>query len=158
MAAHFNGLLRKFSCAAALIVAGSISLSQLALAQEKLLIEKWLDGEVKANLPKVTYDGPPITLRYSTFIPEFPIHVKAFKRLEADTNGKLIVRAYWGNTLANAQRGAFEAISGESPTSATVTLPTVQAAFISSTDCSCPSCSRRLRKRRWRQLRSIRGS
>ncbi len=69
-------------------------------------------GEVKANFPPVTYNGPPIELRYSTFIGEFPIDVKAFKRLEADTNGKLVVRAYWGNTLANMIRGPFEAVSG----------------------------------------------
>lgn len=77
----------------------------------KPLIEKWLDGEVKAKQPPVTYNGAPITLRFSTFLPNFPLYERAFKRLEADTNGKLIIRPYWGNSLANAQRGAFESIS-----------------------------------------------
>ena len=86
-----------------------------AMAAEKPLIEKWLDGEIKANYPKVTYDGAPITLKYSDFLA--PNHVMAqlrnrtFDRLEQDTNGKLMVRRFWGNTLSNAQRGAFEAIS-----------------------------------------------
>src|SRR5262245_55839864 len=94
------------------IAAASIACSNAASAQDKPLIDKWLDGEVKANFPKVTYNGPPIELRYSTFIGEFPIDVKAFKRLEAETNGKLVVKPYWGNTLANMVRGPFEAVSG----------------------------------------------
>ena len=91
---------------AAVSYAGSTS------AQEKPLIEKWLDGEVRAKFAPVTYNGPPIELRYSTFIGEFGIDVRAFKRLEAETNGKLVVKPYWGNTLANMMRGPFEAVSG----------------------------------------------
>jgi TRAP-type C4-dicarboxylate transport system substrate-binding protein len=83
-----------------------------ASAQGKPLIERWLDGEVKAGYPAVTYSGPTITLRYSSFIPGFPLYERAFKRLADDTGGKLVVRAYWGNSLADAQRGAFESISG----------------------------------------------
>jgi TRAP-type C4-dicarboxylate transport system substrate-binding protein len=100
------------SLVAATCLAASLVWTSVALAQEKPLIDKWLDGEVKAKFPPVTYNGPPIELRYSTFIGEFPIDVRAFKRLEAETNGKLSVRAYWGNTLANMVRGPFEAVSG----------------------------------------------
>lgn len=89
-----------------------VSYASGVAAQEKPLIEKWLDGEVKAKFPAVTYNGPPIELRYSTFIGEFGIDVRAFKRLEAETNGKLVVKPFWGNTLANMMRGPFEAVSG----------------------------------------------
>lgn len=81
------------------------------------LIEQWLAGDRKANYgTAVTYAGPPVTLKFSSFLAPnsslAQLHIRAFKRLEADTNGKIAVRAYWGNTLANAQRGAFEAIAG----------------------------------------------
>ncbi|MFN0302991.1 MAG: TRAP transporter substrate-binding protein [Burkholderiales bacterium] len=83
-------------------------------AQEKRLIEKWLDGEVKSKAPAVTYSGPPIQLKFSTFVAPTTVtgqlYVRAFKRLEADTNGKVVVRPFWGSTLGNAQRGAFESI------------------------------------------------
>lgn len=83
-------------------------------AQEKRLIEKWLDGEVKSKAPAVTYSGPPIQLKFSTFLAPTTmnsgIYLRAFKRLEADTNGKVQVRPFWGSTLGNAQRGAFESI------------------------------------------------
>src|SRR5262245_38151975 len=94
------------------IVIAAASFATLAQAQDKPLIEKWLDGEVKAKFPAVTYDGPRIELRYSTFIGEFGIDVKAFKLLETATNGKLAVRPFWGNTLANMMRGPFEAVAG----------------------------------------------
>lgn len=96
-------------CAAAALAA--MGSWQGALAAEKPLIEKWLDGEVKANYPAVTYDGPPIELRWATFLGEFPIDVRGFERLTADTNGKLVVRPYWGNTLTDMTRGAFESVS-----------------------------------------------
>jgi len=94
----------------------AISLVETAEAQEKQLIAKWLDGDVKANFPKITYDGPPITIRYSSFVaPNSPV-VKttevAFKRLEEASNGKLVIKPFWGNTLSNAQRGAFESVGG----------------------------------------------
>ena len=84
-------------------------------AQTKPLIEKWLDGEVKANYGKVTYDGPPITMKFSTFVaPQTAmgkLQQRTFDRLKEDTNGKIVVTPYFGSTLANAQRGAFDAVS-----------------------------------------------
>ncbi|MEP9375887.1 TRAP transporter substrate-binding protein DctP [Aquabacter sp. CN5-332] len=85
-------------------------------AGQKPLIAKWLDGEAQANFPKITYDGPPITLKYSSFVvagtPLANLFIKSFKRLEEVSGGKLVVRPFWGSTLSNAQRGAFEAIGG----------------------------------------------
>ena len=92
------------------VITGLLGLNS-AVAAEKALIEKWIDGEVKANYPEVTYEGPPITLRYSDFVP--PTHDVAklrnrlFDRLKKDTNGKLVVKAFWGNTLSNAQPRSF---------------------------------------------------
>lgn len=93
------------------------SRAALAQAGAKPTIERWLEGEVKANYGVApTYASTPITLKFSSFLAPnsslAQLHMRAFKRLEADTNGKLVVRAFWGNTLANAQRGAFEAIAG----------------------------------------------
>ena len=39
------------------------------------------------------------------------VQQRTFDRLKADTNGKIVVQPYWGSSLANAQRGAFDAIS-----------------------------------------------
>jgi TRAP-type transport system periplasmic protein len=84
-------------------------------AQQKTLVEKWLDGEVKANYPTVTYSGSPITFKYSTFVapgtPMAKVQQKTFDRLKADTNGKILIQPYWSSSLANAQRGAFDAVS-----------------------------------------------
>lgn len=87
----------------------------VALAQTKPLIERWVDGEVKAALPSQTYGGAPIALRFNSFLPPTAslaqLQVRTFKRLEADTGGKITVRPYWGSTLGNAQRGAFDAVA-----------------------------------------------
>lgn len=100
----------KFSKLAAAVSIFAV-LAGPTVAQETPLIKKWIDGEVMADFPTVTYDGEPINLRYSTFIGEFPIDLSAFEILSKATNGKLTVTPYWGNSLANAQRGAFEAVS-----------------------------------------------
>lgn len=86
-----------------------------ALAQTKPLIERWVDGEVKAALPPLTYGGPPVALKFNSFLPPTAslaqLQVRTFKRLEADTAGKITVRPYWGSTLGNAQRGAFDVVA-----------------------------------------------
>ncbi len=94
----------------------AIGFGTAAEAQEKQLIARWLDGEVKANFPKITYSGPPIIIRYSSFVAPNSAVVKtadiAFKRLEEASGGKLVLKPFWGNTLSNAQRGAFESVAG----------------------------------------------
>lgn len=85
------------------------------LAQSKPLIERWVDGEVKAALPPLTYSGAPIALKFNSFLPPTAslaqLQVRTFKRLEADTGGRITVRPYWGSTLGNAQRGAFDVVA-----------------------------------------------
>lgn len=94
---------------------GLVLAASAALAQPKPLIERWVDGEVKASLPPVTYGGAPIALKFNSFLPPTAslarLQVRTFKRLEADTGGKISVRSYWGSTLGNAQRGAFDVVA-----------------------------------------------
>ncbi len=84
-------------------------------ANAKPLVEQWLDGQVTPPPIPVTYDGPPITIRFSSFLsPQTPIAkvaIRAFARLKEESGGKLIVRPFWNNTLANAAQGGFDAVS-----------------------------------------------
>lgn len=86
----------------------------MAMAQSKPLIEQWVDGEIKAALPPLAYHGAPIALKFNSFLPPTAslaqLQVRTFKRLEADTGGKIAVRPYWGSTLGNAQRGSFDVV------------------------------------------------
>ncbi|MGE0255422.1 MAG: TRAP transporter substrate-binding protein DctP [Alphaproteobacteria bacterium] len=99
---------------AVVALAGTISIANGATA--KSLANQWLDGEIPYTGPKITYSGPTITIRHSHFIGEAaavdgPNHVKMMKRIEKDTGGKLKIRVYWQNSLADATRGAFDAVS-----------------------------------------------
>lgn len=78
-------------------------------------IYQWLDGRLPYDGPEITYDGPTITVRFSTFLGAGALITnnweEAGKRMEADTNGKMRFRIFYGNTLHDSQRGAFEAVS-----------------------------------------------
>ncbi|MEO7031741.1 MAG: TRAP transporter substrate-binding protein [Herbaspirillum sp.] len=59
---------------------------------------------------KFTYDGPVITLRYSTFIPETHPMVKASikpweEMVERESNGKIKFKTYYSGTLHGAKDG-----------------------------------------------------
>lgn len=80
-------------------------------------IYQWMDGRLPYDGPKITYDGPPITVKFSTFLGAGSAviadnFVAAGKRMEADTGGKMKFRIFWGNTLHDSQRGAFEGVAG----------------------------------------------
>lgn len=113
---HVCGVSRRSTVLGATALATALALAAPVMAQEKQLIAKWAEGEAKANFPKITYTGPPITVRYSNFVapgsPAAKATEVAFKRLEVASEGKLVFKPYWGNTLSNAQRGAFESIAG----------------------------------------------
>ena len=102
-------MLRSATAAAALLLA-----AVMPAAAQKSLAQKYLDGEAKLSTP-FNYDGPPITLRYSTFLgkagatPE--LYEKLWARLKADTNGKISVQPFWSNSLADAQTGGFESVA-----------------------------------------------
>ncbi|MGE0256069.1 MAG: TRAP transporter substrate-binding protein DctP [Alphaproteobacteria bacterium] len=87
-----------------------------APAAAKSKIDMLWDNEIKNDAPKVTYNGPTITLRHSHFIPRNAavagdLHQKWVDWMEARSNGKLKIRIYWTNQLSDATRGAFEAVS-----------------------------------------------
>ena len=96
------------------IFAGSV-LAFSVSADAKSLVEQWLDGELAAAGPKLTYEGKPITVRVSTFLgagnPLTSVWAWAVKRLDAEVGGRIRVKIFYGNSLADAQRGAFEAVS-----------------------------------------------
>ena len=85
-----------------------------AVAQEKTVAQKYLDGEVKIKTP-IAYAGPPVTIRYSTFLGKAgatpALYEKLWDRLKQDSGGKIIIQPYWSNSLADAQTGAFEAVA-----------------------------------------------
>jgi TRAP-type C4-dicarboxylate transport system substrate-binding protein len=102
-------MLRSATAGAALLLA-----AVMPAAAQKSLAQKYLDGEAKLSTP-FNYDGPAITLRYSTFLgkagatPE--LYEKLWARLKADTNGKITVQPFWSNSLADAQTGGFESVA-----------------------------------------------
>lgn len=102
-------MFRSATAGAALLLA-----AVMPAAAQKSLAQKYLDGEAKLSTP-FNYDGPAITLRYSTFLgkagatPE--LYEKLWARLKADTNGKITVQAFWSNSLADAQTGGFESVA-----------------------------------------------
>lgn len=86
-----------------------------ATAQETSLAAQWLNGELAPPQIGIEYDGPPIEIRYSTFLgPQTPVSEiakAAFDQLERETGGKLVVKPYWSNTLADAQEGGYDAVA-----------------------------------------------
>lgn len=87
---------------------------QVAAQTAKPLAQQYLDGQAKLSTP-FNYNGPTITLRYSTFLgkagatPE--LYEKLWSRLRQDTNGKLVIQPFWSNALADAQTGGFESVA-----------------------------------------------
>lgn len=73
---------------------------------------KWAMGEIEYNAPKVTYDGPPITVRTSLHTPAPAWTSKTWKwqfdALERMTNGKIVADHRWGMTVHHISKG-FEA-------------------------------------------------
>lgn len=76
----------------------------------------WLNGELsdaEYNMPEITYDGDPITLRWSHHVPETStlanIFKPGFRLLEKLSQGKLEFDERWGGTVHPAQQG-FDAI------------------------------------------------
>jgi len=87
---------------------------QVAAQTAKPLAQQYLDGQAKLSTP-FNYNGPTITLRYSTFLgkagatPE--LYEKLWSRLRQDTNGKVVIQPFWSNALADAQTGGFESVA-----------------------------------------------
>ncbi|MFA6264388.1 MAG: TRAP transporter substrate-binding protein DctP [Pseudolabrys sp.] len=73
----------------------------------------YVEGKLKVPEYKITYDGPPITVRFSSFVaatvPLWTSYRGAFKQLEKESKGKLIVKEYPGGVL-HAMTDGFKAV------------------------------------------------
>ena len=74
------------------------------------LAEDWLNG--KLPNPKVTYDGPPITYRYASYLPAVAgvekLNLRALQQLERESNGKIKFQQFHSQSL-HPQREGFTA-------------------------------------------------
>lgn len=74
----------------------------------------WLSGELEPPKLDIAYDGEPITMRFSSFLsPSIKlvsdVWEPAIARLEAESDGKIQVKSYWGGTLHGLPEG-FRAV------------------------------------------------
>ncbi len=65
---------------------------------------------------KMTYTGPPVTIRYSNYYSDSNLVAKnalmpVVKFIEKESGGKIILKQYWGGTL-HGQKDGFKAIRG----------------------------------------------
>jgi|DEB0MinimDraft_4_1074332.scaffolds.fasta_scaffold01813_3 TRAP-type C4-dicarboxylate transport system substrate-binding protein len=77
------------------------------------LARDWFEGNLPKSNYKVTYDGPPIVLRYSSHIVENNSYEndmkKAFAQLTRDTNGKIVFKGYYAQSLHPQKEGFLAA-------------------------------------------------
>ena len=101
------------------LVTGAVAAAGVASAQTKEgdhksdLAQAYLDGKLKVPLPKITYTGKPIEVRFSSFIPAsapiWKVWQPALDRLKAESGGKLYVKLYAGGVLHSMKDG-FKAV------------------------------------------------
>ena len=76
------------------------------------LAEKWVNGELPLS-DEVTYQGPPITYRYSTYLPAVSglekINTQALQQLERESKGKIKVESFYSQSL-HPQAEGFTAV------------------------------------------------
>lgn len=89
---------------------------QVAVAQETQqaqLAREYLDGKLDTQSAPVTYEGDPIEIRLSSFVPKgaglWKVWDDSFEQLKRESNGKLLVKAYPGGVLHSMQDG-FKAV------------------------------------------------
>jgi TRAP-type transport system periplasmic protein len=105
---------------AGLIAATALS-APAAFAQEDFAAKTkaardYIEGKLKVPEHKITYTGEPITIRYSSFVtatvPLWKVYRAAFKQLEKESNGKLVIKDYPGGVLHAMTDGFKAARSG----------------------------------------------
>ena len=106
---------KSLAVAAISALAGATALTG-AFAQDDVAAgaRAWLSGELQPPALSIDYDGDPITMRVSSFLsPSIKLVSEvwepAFKRLEAESNGKIVVKTYYGGTLHSLPDG-FKAV------------------------------------------------
>jgi TRAP-type C4-dicarboxylate transport system substrate-binding protein len=102
-----------------LLLAGTVCFAGAAMAQGKSadhksdLAQAYLAGKLQVPLPKITYTGKPIEVRFSSFIPVsapiWKVWQPALDRLKAESGGKLYVKLYAGGVLHSMKDG-FKAV------------------------------------------------
>ena len=73
----------------------------------------WLNGRLKDsdyNMPQITYQGDPVTLRWSHHVPAVSgmaksVYIPGFRLLEKLSKGKIKVEERWGGTIHAANAG-----------------------------------------------------
>ncbi len=81
-------------------------------AEASSLVEKWLNGEIPSKI-EVTYDGPPIELRYASYLPKVSgvevVTARALEVLNKEANGKFNIKTYYAQSL-HPHREGFTAV------------------------------------------------
>ena len=94
-------------------VATSAAYAEDDFAARTKAARDYIEGKLKVPDYKITYDGPPITVRFSSFVaatvPLWKSYHGAFKQLEKESKGKLIVKEYPGGVL-HAMTDGFKAV------------------------------------------------
>lgn len=110
---------RSTALAIVTLLVGTAVVAGPAMAQTKEgdhksdLAQAYIDGKLKVPLPKITYTGKPIEVRFSSFIPAsapvWKVWQPALDRLKAESGGKLYVKLYAGSVLHSMKDG-FKAV------------------------------------------------
>ena len=103
------GLTLGASAASAQKFSDTITTYEQAVAATSLA-EDWLNGNLPN--PTVTYDGPPITYRYASYLPAVAgvekLNQRALEQLERESNGKIKFQQFHSQSL-HPQREGFTA-------------------------------------------------
>lgn len=101
------------SALAALTYLNSQPVKAQAEAQRAQLARDYIEGKLDPKAAPVTYQGAPIEIRVSSFVPKaaglWKVWEPSFRQLERESKGKLVVKAYPGGVLHSMQDG-FKAI------------------------------------------------
>lgn len=88
---------------------GGVARAQEDLIAETSVAQAWLDGKLDYPKPLVTYDGPPIRVRYATYLTAAngleKVMAQALQVLERESNGKFRTEAYYGEALHPQNQG-----------------------------------------------------
>ncbi|MEL6233373.1 MAG: TRAP transporter substrate-binding protein DctP [Pseudomonadota bacterium] len=96
-------------------------------APDVSMAQAWLDGTLESYGDfEITYDGPPIELRFSSHLPEVSalakFQIKANDILELMSNGKIVTTEAWSSTVHSIKEGREAVRTGLSDVSPCFTL------------------------------------
>ena len=97
----------------AAVTAASGAQAQDDFAAKTKAARDYVEGRLNAPEYNITYTGAPITIRLSSFVPAatplWPVWRGAFKQLEKESKGKLLIKDYPGGVL-HAMADGFKAV------------------------------------------------